>query len=198
MVIAPIPLMDWKAVFRTRAKKARAEAASTQPDADRFAAMHFINEFAPKNASNIALYHPTGDELDTAPLAAALMEAGHAVLLPVVVKKKAPLIFRLWEPEVPLVKGKFDIPCPPDTSKEIRPDIIVVPLLGIRHDGARLGMGGGFYDRTLASLRDGGAVLAIGYGYGAQKMDRFPVDAHDQFLDGFVSEKGAERIARRR
>jgi 5-formyltetrahydrofolate cyclo-ligase len=51
-------------------------------------------------------------------------------------------------------------------------------------------MGGGYYDRTLASLRQTGEVTAIGYGYADQQMERFPVGPEDQFLDGFASEQG--------
>ncbi|MEM9989432.1 MAG: 5-formyltetrahydrofolate cyclo-ligase [Pseudomonadota bacterium] len=198
MVIAPIPLIDWKAAFRKKAKTAREQAAERQPDAARFAASAFMSCFAPDAPSRIALYHPKGDELDPWPLAERLMQEGHSVLLPVVVGKKKPLIFRLFEVDKPLVEGPYGIMEPGDQADQLTPDIIVVPLLAIRPDGARLGMGGGFYDRTLEALRAERDLLAIGFGYGAQWMERFPVDAHDQFLDGFVSERGAERFDRRR
>ncbi len=198
MVIAPIPLLDWKAVFRKRAKAARAKAAATQKSAANFAASHFMATFAPEEPATIALYFPVGDELDTWPLAEALMARGHALVLPAVEGKKQPLKFRLYEVDTPLIDGAYGIKTPPTEAPELRPDIVVCPLLGIRPDGARLGMGGGYYDRTLNDLRAEGPVLAVGYGYAAQRMDRFPVDPHDAFLDGFVSEQGAEKINRRR
>lgn len=198
MVVAPIALLDWKAVFRQRAKAARAAAAKRQPNAKQFAASHFMTRIAPEKPATIALYHPKGDELDTWPLAEALMKDGHAILLPVVVGKDEPLQFRLWEMDKGLVDGRYGIATPPEDAPVHRPDIVVVPLLGVRPDGARLGMGGGYYDRTLAALREDGDVLAIGYGYSDQRMDRFPVDAHDQFLDGFVDEQAADLIERRR
>ncbi|ADM08629.1 5-formyltetrahydrofolate cyclo-ligase [Parvularcula bermudensis HTCC2503] len=148
-----------------------------------------MKDFAPDQPSAIALYAPKGQELDTAPLAKRLSERGHAILLPVVTAQDAPLEFRLWEIDRPLVEGRFGIPVPPADSPKRLPQIIVTPLLAVRPDGARLGHGGGYYDRTLSALRtEGPGALAIGYGYEGQVMDRFPVETHDQFLDGFASE----------
>lgn len=193
------PDVDWKAAFRKRAFAARKDAAETAySSAPMKAAHHFIETFSPGAASRIALYCPIGDELDTAYLNADLLAAGHEVLLPVVPMRDAPLVFRQFRMDTPLIEGIHGIPVPPDTSPEGVPDIIVVPLLAVRPDGARLGMGGGYYDRTLTKLRAAGQVLAIGYGYEAQVMERFPVMDHDQFLDGFVSEEGAVRFERRR
>lgn len=198
MVAAPIPILDWKAVFRKRAKATRKDAAKRQPDAGKFAARAFIDCFAPIEVGHIALYHPTGDELDTWPLAEGLAALGHHILLPVVTGKNKPLVFRVFDQERPLVTGPYGIDHPDDQCPEAKPDIIVTPLLSVRPDGARLGMGGGYYDRTLKELRATDDVQAIGYGYAAQQADRFPVDTHDQFLDGFVSEQGAIRFNRQR
>lgn len=198
MVIAPVPLLDWKAIFRKRAKAAREAAAAQQSSAANFAATHFMSHFAPKDRATIALYYPHRDELDTWPLTDALMADGHAIVLPVVEGKKQPLTFRLFEVGMTLEDGAYGIKTPPATAETRRPDILVVPLLAVRRDGARLGTGGGYYDRTLSSLRGSGTVTAVGYGYAAQKMERFPVGEHDEFLDGFVSEQGAEQFERRR
>jgi 5-formyltetrahydrofolate cyclo-ligase len=199
MVIAPIPVLDWKAVFRRRAKAARAKAAADRADAPQHAARHFMTAFAPQAPSAIALYHPKGDELDTWPLAEALITAGHHILLPACGARDAPLDFRRFDPAVPLVKGRFGIMEPGADAPVETPDVVIVPLLAVRPDGARLGYGGGHYDRTLEALRRADQPpSAIGFGYGAQQMDRFPIDDHDQFLDGFVSEQGAIRFSRRR
>lgn len=195
----PLPDIDWKAAFRKRARTERTAAkAGDDGTAAARAAKHFIDSFAPKAPAKIALYCPLGDELDTAYLNADLLALGHQVLLPVVTAADAPLIFRAFRMDTPLEEGRFGIPVPPESAEEITPEFLVVPLLGIRRDGARLGMGGGYYDRTLKALREDGDVPAIGFGYAAQKMDRFPVMAHDEFLDGFVSEEGSLHFDRRR
>lgn len=194
-MLPPLPLVNWKAMFRERAKGIRRDAAGRQPRAPHFAASHFMEAMAPEAGNQVAIYHPKGDELDTAPLAAALAEAGVAVLLPVVIGADAPLEFRLFEIDRPLVAGRYGILEPAAGAPVMRPDIVVTPLLAVRPDGARLGMGGGFYDRTLAALRATGPVEAVGFGYAAQLMDRFPVGPHDERLDGFVSEQGFTSFA---
>ena len=198
-MLAPLPLLDWKAVFRKRAAKVRARAAAAQPGAARFASSKFFEAVQPEAGQAVALYAPIGDELDTAPLAEALAERGVAVLLPVVTEKNAPLAFRLFEVDKPLVDGLHGTRHPGEDAEERRPDVVVCPLLAAREsDGARLGMGGGYYDRTLAALREDGGVVAVGYGYGDQLTDKFPVAPHDQFLDWFVSERHAIRFEPRR
>jgi 5-formyltetrahydrofolate cyclo-ligase len=196
-MLAPLPILDWKTVFRKRAKAARAAAARSQPGAARFAASHFLTALEPEAGTAIALYAAKGDELDTAPLAQALAERGVAVLLPVIIGD-APLAFRLFEVDRGLEEGPHGIMQPPAEAPEQRPDVVVTPLLAARkRDGARLGMGGGHYDRTLAALRAEGPVTVVGYGYGDQLQDRFPTAPHDEPLDWFVSEQGAVRFERR-
>ena len=193
----PLGIVQWKEAFRARAKKARADAAGRQPSAGHHAASQFMMHFGDElesEAKNVALYHPKDDELDTEPLAKALADRGVAVLLPVVVKKNAALVFRLFEIDRGLEKGPYGIMQPPEGAEERRPDVVVTPLLGVRRDGARLGMGGGYYDRTIEALRASGDVNAIGYGYAAQVMERFPVGPDDQFLNAFVSERGVQRF----
>ncbi|MEC8061522.1 MAG: 5-formyltetrahydrofolate cyclo-ligase, partial [Pseudomonadota bacterium] len=64
------------------------------------------------------------------------------------------------------------------------------PLLAFDRRGYRLGYGGGYYDRTLANLRDGDGVLAVGVGYAAQEVAAIPVEDHDARLDAIVTEAG--------
>ncbi|MEM9232801.1 MAG: 5-formyltetrahydrofolate cyclo-ligase [Pseudomonadota bacterium] len=191
--------MDWKAAFRRRAGEARRQAAARDNgQASMLAAHHFTETFAPEVPARIALYCPIGDELDTAHLNAELLALGHEIYMPVVKGEEDPLIFRQFKMDTPLIEGAYGIPVPPDSAPEGEPEIILVPLLAVRPDGARLGMGKGFYDRTLMKYRSEGQVLAIGFGYADQSMERFPVMEHDQFLDGFVSEAGVVRFDRRR
>jgi 5-formyltetrahydrofolate cyclo-ligase len=68
-----------------------------------------------------------------------------------------------------------------------------VPLLAFDARGFRLGYGGGFYDRTLASLP--GAVR-IGFAFSAQEVAEVPIDAFDQRLDAMVTEQGVREFSR--
>jgi 5-formyltetrahydrofolate cyclo-ligase len=67
--------------------------------------------------------------------------------------------------------------------------VLLTPLLAFDRHGGRLGQGGGFYDRSLAQLRDKGHVTAIGVAFAAQEVQNAPVDARDAPLDAVVTEK---------
>ena len=69
------------------------------------------------------------------------------------------------------------------------PDIVIAPLLAVDSAGRRLGHGGGYYDRTIAALRRGGEVVAVGIGYDVQIRDSVPAGPGDMRVDWVVSEK---------
>ncbi len=123
-----------------------------------------------------------------------LDESGAALALPVVAAKKAPLVFRRYAPGDALIIGAYGVKTPDENAEEVVPSIVVTPLLAFTRKGGRLGYGGGYYDRTLADLRKTSAVLAIGYGYGAQEVDALPLSPLDQPLDWIVTERKAFKI----
>ena len=70
--------------------------------------------------------------------------------------------------------------------------ILLVPLVGFDMTGRRLGMGGGYYDATLAALRAGAAgILAVGYAFAVQQVPELPAGSWDQRLDWIVTERAA-------
>jgi 5-formyltetrahydrofolate cyclo-ligase len=143
----------------------------------------------------VALYHPMKDELDTGPLAEALAERGVALALPVVTRQGAGLEFRRYTPGADLLNGAHGTSHPREEMSAL-PDVLVVPLLGFTRDGARIGYGGGYYDRTIAALRAQRAIIAVGYAFGVQEVEKLPVSPHDQRLDWIVTEREAIRPAR--
>ena len=140
-------------------------------------------------------YWPLDDEFDPRPLIEHLHEAGHAIGLPVVIRRGEKLLVRRWQPGTELVPGNFRVPTPPPEAPALTPAVVLAPLLAFDAAGYRLGYGGGFYDRTLAALRAAGHVLAIGVGYAAQEVPAVPREPTDQPLDWIVTEEGARRIA---
>jgi 5-formyltetrahydrofolate cyclo-ligase len=88
--------------------------------------------------------------------------AGASLLLPVVVEKNAPLVFRAWSPDCEMERGIWNIPVPAD-GKEMVPDVVISPLLGIDEACFRLGNGGGYYDRTLARIDPPPKVIGVGF-----------------------------------
>jgi 5,10-methenyltetrahydrofolate synthetase len=110
--------------------------------------------------------------------------------LPVVVAPKTPLEFREWHPGVELARGPLDIPYPVG-SKELEPRAVLLPMNGWDAQGHRLGYGGGFFDRTLASLTD--KPLVIGVSYELARMQTIHPQPWDIPMDYVVTERGVYR-----
>ncbi|WP_299282480.1 5-formyltetrahydrofolate cyclo-ligase [uncultured Tateyamaria sp.] len=135
----------------------------------------------------LAGYMPIRSEID--PLPAMAEAAAHGpVSVPVIEAAGAPLRFSRWEPEGPMRAGPFGASVPV-VDDFFDPEIVIVPLVGFTRAGARLGYGGGFYDRTLAQLRARRATLAIGFAYGVQCLEALPLEPTDQTLDMIVTER---------
>jgi 5-formyltetrahydrofolate cyclo-ligase len=192
LIIPPIaPGFASKEVLRLRMAGARREAARKRPDAARHAARMFMDYAPLPPGATVALYHPIKDELDTKPLAEALLDRGFEIALPVTPKKRARLTFRAFRDGDPLHADRYGIMTPAEDAPEVRPMIIVTPLLAFTRDGRRLGYGGGYYDRTLATLRHEGDVLAVGFAFAAQEVEAIPSGRHDERLDWIVTEREA-------
>lgn len=139
----------------------------------------------------LAGYMPIRTEADPLPVMAAHVGP---VGVPVIVAPGKALIFHRWTPDCGMSVGPFGARVPTDGVPMV-PQVLIVPLLAFDARGYRLGYGGGFYDRTLASLRAQGRVLALGFAFGAQEVAQVPTDAFDQRLDGVVTENGVRHFA---
>lgn len=144
----------------------------------------------------ISAYAAIGEELDSLPLLERLDSQGHRFALPVVPGKAVPLIFRSWKPGGKLVKAGFGLRVPPESSSEVIPDVLLVPLLAFDERGYRLGYGGGYYDRTLQKLRSERSVTAIGLAFDEQRVEKVPRDHYDQQLDWVLTPSGAHRTGK--
>ena len=97
----------------------------------------------------VSAYWPLRGEPDLRPWLAALHEQELVCVLPVVMEKNAPLVFRRWSPGCAMEKGFWNIPVPADPAT-FTPRLLVAPVVGFDADCYRLGYGGGYFDRTLA------------------------------------------------
>jgi 5-formyltetrahydrofolate cyclo-ligase len=156
---------------------------------DRFAAAMEV----PSRAI-VSGYWPLADEFDPRPILELLHEGGCTIGLPVVLGRGRPLLFRRWLPGMMLVPGSFKVMTPPPESPEVAPDLVLAPMLAFDALGFRLGYGGGFYDRTLAALRERGGVIAVGVAFALQEVPAVPRDATDQPLDWIVTEQAATKV----
>jgi len=97
------------------------------------------------------------------------------------------------------INNKFGIQEPlfnqADLIKPEKLDMVITPLVGFDRQGNRIGMGGGFYDRTFSFKQSNNSLkpLLIGYAYDFQQVDTLTPEAWDVKLDGFVTEKGFTR-----
>jgi 5-formyltetrahydrofolate cyclo-ligase len=143
-----------------------------------------------RQASFVSTYIAMGSEIDPRPLARRFEAAGATLLLPVVVERSGALVFREAGADAPGAIDAAGLPAPGPLAPEHRPRLLIVPLLAFDAQGARIGYGGGYYDRTLAALRASGEVFALGLAFAGQEAPAVPREAHDQKLDAVVTELG--------
>ncbi len=137
-------------------------------------------------ASAAAGYFPIREELDPRPLLSALLGKGLRIALPVV-RPGPDLIFREWNPGLPLKPGKFGLKEPSDANPELFPDIVLVPLLAFDRKGNRLGYGAGYYDAGLRKLRRRGLVAVVGIAFDEQEFPEVPQEPQDETMDTILT-----------
>ena len=107
--------------------------------------------------------------------------------LPVIDKTTKRLSFHMWFPGCEMEEDAYGIPKPKDTD-EFMPELLVVPCLGYGPGGVRLGYGGGFYDRTLATLEPQPYTVGVAYSQGY--VPWLKGEPHDVPLDAILTEDG--------
>jgi 5-formyltetrahydrofolate cyclo-ligase len=145
---------------------------------------------APHRGKVLAGYMPMRTEIDPLPAMAAHQGV---VCVPVIMGAGQALRFREWSPGCAMEPGEFGALIPAEGAWVV-PEVLIVPLVGFDARGFRLGYGGGFYDRTLESLRARGPVLAIGFAFDGQEMAEVPIEPTDQKLDVMVTESGVRQL----
>ncbi|HYW02490.1 MAG TPA: 5-formyltetrahydrofolate cyclo-ligase [Gammaproteobacteria bacterium] len=152
-----------------------------------------------RNSSRIALFMATDGEMDPAALTMHAHAMRKQVFLPVLVgtPRRPGLRFVRHEPGEALVSNRFGIPEPlPDPGRVISPrflDLVMAPLVAFDDHGNRLGMGGGYYDRTFEFLRlrkRWRKPHLIGVAYEFQRLPALPRASWDVPLGEVVTEAG--------
>lgn len=148
---------------------------------------HLIEGFPQLAGMTVGIYWPFQGEFDPRHAMRHFRGKGATAALPEVLQKAAPLQFKPWWPGVPMVRGVYDIPVPVGTPV-VQPQVLVMPPVGFDGAGYRLGYGGGFYDRTLASITP--RPLTIGVAFELSRLDTIHPQAFDQPMDYVVTERG--------
>jgi 5-formyltetrahydrofolate cyclo-ligase len=142
--------------------------------------------------ARIAAYLVNDGEIDPAPLLARAAAEGLQTYLPVI-RADRTLVFRRWEPQAPLQVNRYGIGEPLDTAAACTVealDILCLPMVAWTAEGGRLGMGGGYYDRTLASTRPG---CLCGLAFSWQRVADLPLQPWDIGVDMILCEDGVHR-----
>lgn len=143
-----------------------------------------------KHVTKIAIYLANDGELDTSPFINWCWTNKVSVYLPVIHPfSKGNLLFLRYEKTSTLILNKYGISEPTLDVRNIitvdKLDIIFTPLVAFDTGGNRLGMGGGFYDRTLANWHiqyqqnKQTKPLPIGLAHDCQKVEKIPFEIWD-------------------
>ncbi|MHA6494899.1 5-formyltetrahydrofolate cyclo-ligase [Pseudomonas borbori] len=151
-----------------------------------------------RRARHIALYLPNDGEIDPRSLLSAAQRRGKATYLPVLSPwPRTKMVFQRIRPGETLIANRFGIAEPRRNPKRQRKiwalDLVLLPLVGFDRFGGRLGMGGGFYDRSLAyrkMRKNWHKPTLLGLAHGCQQVDRLATASWDVPLDATVTDKG--------
>jgi 5-formyltetrahydrofolate cyclo-ligase len=149
-------------------------------------------------ANNVAIYLANDGELDTTPFIEWCWANNKQVYLPVIHPfSKGHLLFLHYTPNATMCKNRFGILEPKLNVNHIMPineiDILFTPLVAFDKQGARLGMGGGFYDRslekwhTLYQKNNKARPYPIGLAHNCQRVDSIPTEHWDIPIPEFIT-----------
>lgn len=141
-----------------------------------------------QEAGTVLLFYAFGDEVGTRVLSRRLHERGKRLLLPFLRGEEMAIAeVRVGDPLVETAYG----PREPAREVEVAPDeveVAIAPGLAFDRRGARLGYGGGHYDRFL--LRLGPGSVTVGLAFAFQVIEELPLEGHDVLLDLVVTDEG--------
>lgn len=203
--LAPSPpyTPDRNAIRREMRCRRRALSRAERSQSAQMLARRLGNSTLFLRSEHIAFYLANDGEMDLRPLIERAWAMGKQCYLPVL----SPAFHnRLWfapyQPDTPLRDNQFRILEPALPWHAVRPamaiDLMLTPLVAFDATGNRLGMGGGFYDRTLAYLqyrRYWRKPLLIGTAYEFQKVAMLPHAAWDVPLHGVATEQALYHFA---
>ena len=170
--------------LRQQIRKTRANlTALQQQQAENSITQQALALIEERNAQHIALYVSFDGEISTDKLIKTLWAQDKCVYLPVL-HPFSPnhLLFLRYLPDTPMLKNKFGIWEPKLNVQNVLPldelDILFTPLVAFDKQGNRLGMGGGFYDRTLQNWQNS-SFITVGLAHQCQQVEQLPTEAWD-------------------
>lgn len=178
----------------------RARRRALNPTQQTQASLHLLRQLMQlpqfMRARNVALYMANDGEINPEPIIQQLWKMDKHSYLPVLRPGKSrELWFVEYTADALLTKNRFGIPEPDFRSQHRMSaqllDVVLMPLVGFDRTGARLGMGGGFYDATFAFKQKKleGKPALIGLAHACQQVDSLATDAWDIPLFAIATDK---------
>lgn len=163
------------------------------------AAKHFAEMEVFLTSSNIACYLPFRDEFNSLPLIEKIWQAQKTCYLPILTDDNT-LLFARYQYGDAFIRNRYDILEPKNIKQQIAAhnlDMVITPLVAFDLNGARLGTGGGYYDRTFAFLKvheqqkeSSLKPHLVGLAYAIQETaETLPLDPWDIKLEAIITEK---------
>ncbi len=175
---------DARQLIRKQIRQARQQLSSAQQQQAAHAlCQQFLNLPELLNSQHIAVYLHNDGEIATAELINSLWQLGKSVYLPVLHPfTSGYLLFQHYQPNTLLTSNKYGIAEPILSCQDIKVvaelDLILTPLVAFDAQGQRIGMGGGFYDRTFAAQPSAQRRM-IGLAHDCQQVACIPTEAWD-------------------
>jgi 5-formyltetrahydrofolate cyclo-ligase len=180
-----------------RAKR-RALSPEQREHAARAVARNVDRAFRLRANMRVAIYAALREELDTSPLIELALARRCRVFLPRIDRRTIEIDFHELLPDTPQTTNHLGILEPTGTASVPARwlDLVLLPLVGFDSLGVRLGMGGGYYDRTFAFRnihRVWRGPRLVGIAYSFQQLPAIACAPHDVRMDAVVTEKGVIR-----
>ncbi|WP_226809823.1 5-formyltetrahydrofolate cyclo-ligase [Candidatus Vallotia lariciata] len=138
----------------------------------------------------IGLFWPVFAEFDVRPVVTRWLrgDSTRQAALPVSVTSYSPMVYHAWTPNSQMKEGRHRIPVPRHEDGVI-PDLLLVPCVGYDKSRYRLGYGGGYFDRTLATWpKHASPPVTVGIAYECSRIKSLPHKAHDLPMDIIVTD----------
>jgi 5-formyltetrahydrofolate cyclo-ligase len=189
---------------RSLRKQARSARAALSPEYRRHAVRQALRKALRAGlflkGKRWGFYLPVEAEFDVLPLLNQALHMGKDCFLPITAQRIAqPLRFARLDGRHELTHNRYGIiephSCSLMNARWI--DVMLMPLVGFDSKGSRLGMGGGYYDATLAYLRSRKRwrkPLLVGVAYACQELKEVTAEPWDIRLDMMLTENGLIRF----
>ena len=181
-------------VRRELRARRRALTSSQQHQAASGVLRQFQRSLLALRYKRVGLYVAGDGEIDPSRITDSLLDRHKLCTLPCLAPTGVNrLRFASVSDNTPMQPNRFNIPEPAKGRrlKALGLDLILLPLVGFDNQGNRLGMGGGFYDRTLTFKRQSRSLgpKLVGLAHECQRVDRVETEAWDIPLDGILTDR---------